>query len=203
MHHTQGDQDHDNSHINNIDDATSCASYLLTNDKNKKFAVISEGFLKTSFDLRRRSFDVNYSGTTVISVMITGKKLVCANVGDSRAILGCLKPKNMALGASEKIASQNSHEHNKIWASHALSRDHKPDEKDEHERIMQCNGRVDPFREANGDPIGPARVWLKHENIPGLAMSRSVGDLVAASVGVSAEPGTHHNYFANSNSYLL
>jgi hypothetical protein len=43
--------------------------------------------------------------------------------------------------------------------------------------------------EPNGDPIGPARVWLKKENIPGLAMSRSIGDLIAASVGVIEEPG--------------
>lgn len=43
--------------------------------------------------------------------------------------------------------------------------------------------------EFNGDPIGPQRVWLKTENIPGLAMSRSVGDKVAHSVGVSSDPG--------------
>jgi hypothetical protein len=36
--------------------------------------------------------------------------------------------------------------------------------------------------------MGPARVWLKHENIPGLAMSRSFGDFVASQVGVIAEP---------------
>lgn len=49
---------------------------------------MNEGFLKTGFDMRRRSFDINYSGSTVISVMISGKKLTCANVGDSRAVLG-------------------------------------------------------------------------------------------------------------------
>lgn len=76
-----------------------------------------------------------------------------------------------------------------MWVAHALSRDHKPDTKDEKDRIIACNGRVDTFREANGDPIGPARVWLKHENVPGLAMSRSIGDFVASSVGVSPEPG--------------
>lgn len=59
----------------------------------KKYAIISEGFLKTSFDIRRRSFDVNFSGSTVVSVMITGNKALCANVGDSRAILGSLKSK--------------------------------------------------------------------------------------------------------------
>jgi len=32
-------------------------------------------------------------------------------------------------------------------------------------------------------------VWLIDEDIPGLAMSRSFGDQVAASVGVICEPG--------------
>ena len=32
------------------------------------------------------------------------------------------------------------------------------------------------------------RVWLKHEDIPGLAMSRSFGDSTAAKVGVNAVP---------------
>ena len=31
-------------------------------------------------------------------------------------------------------------------------------------------------------------MWLREENVPGLAMSRSVGDLVASSVGVIPEP---------------
>ena len=35
---------------------------------------------------------------------------------------------------------------------------------------------------------GPPRVWLKNKQVPGLAMTRSIGDLVAASVGVTAEP---------------
>lgn len=35
---------------------------------------------------------------------------------------------------------------------------------------------------------GPARVWLGHMDVPGLAMSRSLGDVVAHSAGVSSEP---------------
>jgi len=36
------------------------------------------------------------------------------------------------------------------------------------------------------------RVWLKKENIPGLAMSRSIGDNVATSIGVTWEPEIFH-----------
>ncbi len=35
---------------------------------------------------------------------------------------------------------------------------------------------------------GPARVWLGHMDVPGLAMSRSLCDAVAHSAGVSSEP---------------
>ncbi len=35
---------------------------------------------------------------------------------------------------------------------------------------------------------GPPRVWLGHMDVPGLAMSRSLGDAVAHSAGVSSEP---------------
>ena len=36
--------------------------------------------------------------------------------------------------------------------------------------------------------MGPMRVWLKNENLPGLAMSRSFGDSTASRVGVNAVP---------------
>ena len=65
----------------------------------------------------------------------------------------------------------------------SLSRDHKPDLPDERRRIEQQGGRVDRVY-----GMGPFRVWLKNENYPGLAMSRSIGDGVAHSVGVSDIP---------------
>lgn len=42
-----------------------------------------------------------------------------------------------------------------------------------------------------GNQSGPYRVWLKNENYPGLAMSRSIGDMIAASVGVICDPGNN------------
>lgn len=35
---------------------------------------------------------------------------------------------------------------------------------------------------------GPKRVWLKNKQVPGLAMTRSIGDMAATSVGVTASP---------------
>jgi len=77
----------------------------------------------------------------------------------------------------------------------ALSRDHKPEIIGEKQRIVSSGGRVDRFSGnillhiENGVKSGPFRVWLKNENYPGLAMSRSIGDLIASAIGVTAEPG--------------
>ena len=55
---------------------------------------------------------------------------------------------------------------------------------------MKSNGRIEqsrmPFAGAPG--YGPKRVWLKNRPVPGLAMTRSIGDMAAASVGVIAKP---------------
>jgi serine/threonine protein phosphatase PrpC len=83
--------------------ANETESYLVGTDKQKKQAVFTEGFLKTTFDIRRRSFDCNYSGSTVVSIMISGTSLICANVGDSRAILSGLRPKGYHCKPNETL----------------------------------------------------------------------------------------------------
>ena len=67
-----------------------------------------------------------------------------------------------------------------IWRVQPLSKDHKPDIPEELQRILESGGRVDTYRDQNNKRRGPYRVWLKDENLPGLAMSRSFGDLVAS-----------------------
>jgi len=68
-----------------------------------------------------------------------------------------------------------------------LSLDHKPDVPPEKARILAAGGRVFAVHYDDGVD-GPPRVWLGHMDVPGLAMSRSLGDAVAHSVGVSSEP---------------
>ena len=131
--------------------------------------VFYEGFDRTFRDLDSTSIDINFSGTTTVSLLLLNKTIYSGNVGDSRAIL---------------ISCNKQGE----WTTQPLSRDQKPDDPLEMQRILKSGGRVEAFKDYNGDPVGPARVWLKHEHIPGLAMSRSLGDKVAAQVGVLAEP---------------
>lgn len=131
--------------------------------------------LRCDAELNQSEIDVRFSGTTMVSVLLCGKVLYCANSGDSRAVLA-RQVTHRTTGKSRQ------------WMAVALSRDHKPDEEDEAARILARGGRIEAYRDENGDPLGPARVWLQDHQLPGLAMSRSLGDAVAASVGVTAEP---------------
>ena len=124
--------------------------------------------IQVNEELTNSSLDIAFSGSTLVTILLYGSTLWCANVGDSRAVLARL-----------------SHE---TWVAMPLSRDHKPDDEDESMRIISCGGRIAAYQDELGNPLGPARVWLKDQNIPGLAMSRSLRDLVASTAGVICIP---------------
>ena len=143
--------------------------------------------MRTNADLKAQPFGVEFSGTTVVSVMVSGRKAVCANCGDSRAVLGSLKSPGYRLG-KEEIKTITVEDNEQFWVARELSQDHKADLPEERKRILASNGRIEHYKGAKGEDVGPARVWLKHDQYPGLAMSRSIGDSCAHSIGVSPMP---------------
>ena len=132
--------------------------------------AFNNAFLNCNDELFSGILDIRFSGSTCVTVLTMGQKLFCSNVGDSRGIV-------VKRRADNSVVAQ------------AISRDQKPCQADEAARIQKFGGRIDSFRDPEKNPIGPLRVWLKHEDIPGLAMTRSFGDEVASRVGVTAEPG--------------
>jgi serine/threonine protein phosphatase PrpC len=77
--------------------------------------------------LKESGIDLSFSGSTVISCYFNQNKLYCANVGDSRAILGRVR--------------------GGIWDAVPLSIDHKPSLEKEAERIKKMKGRVEAFKD--------------------------------------------------------
>ena len=141
--------------------------------KDAKLTDISEilklAFVNTHTKLLENEFDSQLSGATCTSIVISDTKAYIANVGDSRIVVGRRNP-------------------NGSYSALQLSNDHKPDLPEEYDRITQSKGRVFPFYNREGNPLGPHRVWHPDHNYPGLAMSRSLGDYIAHDYGVSEEP---------------
>lgn len=147
------------------------STYLF---KHKSFATdiktaITDVVAKVESEiLRDPAIETDFSGTTFTAAVIRGNTMTTANIGDSRSTVGYRNASGGITGI-------------------AISQDHKPDLPEEKARIEAKGGRV--FAVEYDDGVdGPPRVWLGHMDVPGLAMSRSLGDAVAHSAGVSSEP---------------
>ena len=127
--------------------------------------ILKRAFRHAERDIEKNSdIDANFSGTTCVMVLQVGEKILCANVGDSRAIM--VKENNVII---------------------PLSIDQKPDDPEERKRIEENGGEISQYEE-DGEKSGPFRVWKKGEVYPGIAMSRSIGDFIATTLGVVPVP---------------
>lgn len=84
-----------------------------------------------------------------------------------------------------------------------LTHEHKPEDKEEAQRIMDAGGRIKRITDTEGNRVGPYRVWESHSNSPGLTLSRSIGDNVAKSIGVIATPDISHCILDESNDLFI
>jgi len=112
-------------------------------------------------------FDSNFSGSTCIIIFQIGNNIISSNVGDSRALL---------IKENKEIIE--------------LSHDQKPENENEKKRIEEMGGIVSQCNDLydDGKEGGPFRIWMKGCDYPGIAMSRSIGDKIAHSIGVINEP---------------
>ena len=152
---------------------------------NTKEEDIIQTFLTINQSLIEESkIDCSLSGSTCCSLIITPNKIISINLGDSRAVL----------------ARYENGQYNAI----NLTRDHKPTELDEMKRVLNCGGRIKQFTDSKtGKNIGPERIWLKNSEIPGLAMTRSIGDNLAHMVGVTPEPEIQIFDFIGNEKFIL
>jgi serine/threonine protein phosphatase PrpC len=141
--------------------------------KSDPLEAIKQAFISTHRGIQKqysqKNFDASMSGATAsLAVLQTDGdgKHVChiGWVGDSRCIVG-------------KGADWDS------MVAEDITRDHKCELPDEKKRIESSGGIV---KKRQGDV--PYRVFMKGSNLPGLAMSRSLGDLIAQKVGVTHVP---------------
>ena len=153
--------------------------------KNVNYDSITNEFKKINNEIYdNKNIESRMSGTTVSSIIITPEKIISINLGDSRSILFKYE--------------------NGFYTYKNMTRDHKPSEKDESLRIINNNGRIKRcYDEELKKYLGPERVWLKNKEEPGLAMTRSIGDKIAHSIGVIDEPEFKIHEYDGSEKFIV
>lgn len=126
--------------------------------------------------------DFQLSGTCAVSILLKDNTVYTANLGDSRAVIGsCSKDETCAL---------------------EISIDHKPTRPEEKDRIMASGGKIERSM-VDDKEVGPYRVWKSDEDVPGIAITRSLGDLIAHEIGVSAEPEVTCKDIDNEDKFIV
>ena len=171
--------------------------------KENNFKLIKDYFNEAEKDLKKVQFDCNFSGTTCILLIQINYHIICANVGDSRAILinekKIKKNKDIILNIKNY---NNFNLNNKILEIIQLSKDNKPNNPNEKNRILNFGGKIEQIN-INGIKKGPYRVWINNKNYPGLAMSRSIGDLIATNIGVIPLPEIYEINISENSKFIL
>ena len=158
--------------------------YLVGNN----YRVIANIFIDADNAIKKQNFNCENSGTTCVIVFQIDEHLICANAGDSRAIL---------------IYDDKNDKRLRCTKIYPLSFDCKPQNPSERKRIIDKGGEVRQDLDEDGNPEGNFRVWVKGENWPGIAISRSIGDSDAKKIGVIPNPQIVEYTINPKSKYML
>lgn len=156
--------------------------------KENNYQIIKQSFTLIDRQLETQSFESKGSGTTCVLVVQIGRNIICANVGDSRAVA--------------VFDENNDNNLNQLTVT-PLSIDYKLEIPEERNRIIMAGGAVEQAKNSFGIRLGPLRIFTPGKDYPGLAMSRSIGDLEGKKYGVIAEPGIIEFNISESTKYIV
>lgn len=170
--------------------------------------------------------DFQLSGSTGVFVLVKGTTLFCANVGDSRAVIGredennsrsehlsqgsdasllieagvALPPVHPPKNSDKKRKARHIPSRPVAYVPVALSIDQRPSRPDEKARLLAAGARVDAWE---GVGEGEERVWLPEARTPGLAVSRTFGDLLVKDYGVTCVPEVYSMELSADDRFLI
>ena len=155
--------------------------------KKNNYQIITKAYFDCDIALQKVNFDSKESGCTCNLIINIGNHIICANTGDSRAIV--------------------VFDESKDWVNNykciPLSIDFKPEMPEEMNRIILNGGEVRQIKNELGEAVGPFRVWKRGEGYPGLAMSRSIGDLNGKKIGIIPNPGIIEYLIEEKSKYIV
>ena len=163
---------------------------LKTNFKNIPFSLLSKIITNTFNQLnttliQNKNIDSSSSGCTCSSLIINQKSIISINLGDSRCVLGkYLEEKN-------------------LWTYINLTRDHKPNDIKERERIIKQGGKIFQEKDEFGNRFGVMRIWQNGEGGIGLALTRSFGDDILNKLGVCCVPEIKEFILEKNDKFII
>ena len=149
-----------------------------TEDRIKKSLL--DSFEKTSADLTSSNIDIVFSGATMTAIVISGPIVVCANLGTCKAVL---------------VTDQGG------WQPTILTVDHDLSNLKEKKRMISMNARIVKSTDMYGFD---SKIFFKEkEDLPGLSITRSLGDKIGKYAGMLSTPDLSTFTLASNDKLLI
>ena len=154
--------------------------YIYSRIISDNYRIIREIFQELDNEIlnNKELNNINLSGSTCTLLIQIGDDIICANIGDSKAIL-------VYEDFNTTVNINDEYDKYKIIK---LSKDCLPNIETEKMRILMNGGKIIQLKNTFNQELGPLRIFLKDKNIPGLSISRSFGDKIGKSIGVISNP---------------
>ena len=125
----------------------------------------------------------NSLASTQIDIIFSGwSTLVCSNLGNCRAVIG---------RGGEK------------WQSIQLNVEHTLQNKKERERMISNNARIAVDSEDNGEGEGVEKIYMGNQDVPGLEITRSIGDKIGKFIGMISVPETKAFTLQSDDKFII
>ena len=161
--------------------ASVCIKHLHSHENTSD--AMRDCFQELEDGMIHNGFDCKFSGTTVTVVLVTNGKLYVAWVGDSPGFI---------------IANHDKHDKK----ARDLISIHNFEDSTEAARVSRAGGKIARFNDVNNF-IGPLRAFFPSSSIPGLAMSRSLGDTMSKKIGIISVPDTRIQSLDENDQFIF
>lgn len=191
-------------HISNfcVKEADEIFNTCIGNFEDRPLELLSSIFETIEKKLKDPNsvIDIANSGCSCALALVHNNILYTANIGNSRAVLGTYDPSmsnaSRPVTFSEEkyflreIAKRRSSILEKEPIPYQLTVDHTTNNKEEFLRILKSGGRLQQNSDKYGNRYGPYYIWKSYSSIPGLVVSRSIGNIIAEDIGVISKADT-------------
>ncbi|CAJ1948304.1 unnamed protein product [Sphenostylis stenocarpa] len=168
-----------------VDGSRHSEAVYVEDNQNMSFSTWEGSFMRCFSEMDEilakevdtKGFD---GGSTAVTVIKQGDKLIIGNLGDSRAVL-----------------CRRAHDNHLIPVQ--LTVDLTPDIPSEALRIINCGGRIFSAKE---DP-GVNRIWRPNGCRPGLAMARAFGNFCLKDCGLSSVPDLSYRKLTKQDEFVV
>ena len=157
--------------------------------------------------------DISNSGCSCVLALMQKNELYIANIGNARAILGTSNCKQLKIRRPssfiddkhylKEISNNRAILPEKEPSAVELSCRHTTENRDEFMRILKCGGRLQQNSDKYGNRDGPYYIWKNYSSIPGLIVSRSIGNIIVEDIGVVPEPHLYQQNLTLGDDFLV